>query len=218
VDSKSGVFYIIDQTYLSVLNMKREKLSSWKLPDKDGLGLKIDQDRVYFTLSCRHQIFVYSLTGTKIKTLGSEDADYGGKKGKFNRPYGLNIEKNDLYVADFGNDRVQVVNKESGEFDREWGGVYGTEEGQFCSPHSIYLFSEEGKEKEERESMVYVGDEVSVQLFTTQGTFLQRIGEKEKGKKNTQFQNVWGVCVGDDGRLYVCDSDNSRIQVFRKRE
>jgi len=65
------------------------------------------------------------------------------------------------------------------------------------------------------ENILYVGDSVSVQLFTSEGTFLSRLGDKNVGKKEGQFEGAWGLCCVRD-RLYVSDWGNSRIQVFQR--
>jgi len=58
---------------------------------------------------------------------------------------------------------------------------------------------------------------MSVQLFTTRGGFLQRLGQTKSGEENGQFLYVNGLLVVDD-RLYVSDSATRRIQVFSLKE
>jgi len=54
---------------------------------------------------------------------------------------------------------------------------------------------------------------MSVQLFSFDTKFLQRLGDKEEGEGIGQFRSADGICVVQD-RLYVSDFKNSRIQVF----
>ena len=62
--------------------------------------------------------------------------------------------------------------------------------------------------------LVYVSDWQlnEVVVFTTDGDYITSFGEE--GKDVGQFKNPWGVCVDVDGFVYVCDSNNHRVQVF----
>jgi len=62
-----------------------------------------------------------------------------------------------------------------------------------------------------------VGDNYSVQLFTCEGHFLQRIGGTWSAKSEGLFNKVRGLCVVKN-RLYVSDLRNDRIQVFKRME
>ena len=69
---------------------------------------------------------------------------------------------------------------------------------------------------------LYVADlgNSRVQVLKKDGTYVRTIGTTgEIGTGNDQFRTPWGVCVepGPSGRLlYVADTDNHRVQVFRK--
>jgi DNA-binding beta-propeller fold protein YncE len=103
-----------------------------------------------------------------------------------------------------------------------WGDV-GTEPGQFNHPRGVAL----GPEGD-----VYVvdSDNYRVQVFDAQGTLLRQWGSQcnlstEQGCADLdgdgpmaygdgQFQEPWGIAVSDDGRVYVADTWNHRIQAF----
>ena len=51
-----------------------------------------------------------------------------------------------------------------------------------------------------------------IHKLTLGGKFLLTFGSKGSGKG--QFLNPWGICIGPDGRLYIADAGNNRIQVF----
>ena len=145
----------MDNTHVTVLNLKREKLSSFSLPsDNGGWGLKVDSTLIYLTLLYKHQIFVYSLSGALIKTFATEKSGRG--EGQFNAPYGVTVDERDLYICDTNNHRVQVLQKDTGTYQRQWGSK-GTEEGQFTYPSVIYLVSDrKGKGGEIGSRIVYV--------------------------------------------------------------
>jgi uncharacterized protein (TIGR03663 family) len=108
---------------------------------------------------------------------------------------------------------------------RVWGdgGNAGTGPGRFNHPRGIAA-GPDGR--------VYVvdSDNHRVQVFDADGTFLQQWGSNcnlatglgcvdpdgsgplESG--DGQFQEPWGIAVGPDGRVYVADTWNHRIQVF----
>ena len=103
-----------------------------------------------------------------------------------------------------------------------WGTI-GTEPGQFNHPRGVAV---------DRDGNVYVvdSDNHRVQVFDANGTFLRAWGSQcnlasELGCADLdgdgpmaygdgQFQEPWGITVSDDGRVYVADTWNHRIQVF----
>ena len=63
---------------------------------------------------------------------------------------------------------------------------------------------------------LYISDgyrNARVHRFTSDGTLINSWGEPGKGGPN-QMHLPHSLIVGDDGRVYVCDRENSRIQVF----
>ena len=99
--------------------------------------------------------------------------------------------------------------------DREWGAI-GTEPGQFNHPRSVAVGPGGNV-------FVVDSDNNRVQVFDGQGTFLQEWGSNcnlatglgclDAGGEG-QFQEPWGIAVAADGRVYVADTWNHRIQVF----
>ena len=106
----------------------------------------------------------------------------GTGKGQLEGPDGIAIAGGDIYVADTGNDRIEVLN-EKGEWVTQWGSL-GTGAGQFKNPLAIAV-SPTGK--------VWVGDSLNrrVQEFSSTGTFIEAIG--------------WGVSNGK-AEYQVCTS------------
>ena len=55
-----------------------------------------------------------------------------------------------------------------------------------------------------------------IHKLTLGGKFLGTSGSK--GSRKGQFSNPHGICIGPDGRIYVADYSNHRIQVFHQNE
>ena len=95
-----------------------------------------------------------------------------------------------------------------GQFITKWG-TSGSEVGQFMGPAGLAVDSDDN---------IYVTDRDNdrVQIFTSNGTFITTIGSQ--GSEDGQFNRVEGVGVdqySDTGLVYVADTGNSRIQVFK---
>ena len=61
---------------------------------------------------------------------------------------------------------------------------------------------------------IYVAEECGnrIHKLTLEGEHLSTFGEK--GSSKMQFSKPWAICIGPDGRIYVADNGNNRIQVF----
>jgi len=205
IDFYNNKFYIIDKKTVSICNLQLQILSSFSIPyvEENLHHLKVDDDLIYVTLSDHHQIFVYSSNGKVHNTIASSAES--SKIGEFNNPRGLTIVKKILYICDEYNHRVQALFKNDYSFVRQWGRK-GTNNGEFDYPYSI-TYSED---------IIYIGDDCSIQLFTCEGNFVERIGGRESGSEEGQFWGICGLIVLKD-RLYASDCRNMRIQIFKRK-
>ncbi len=124
--------------------------------------------------------------------------------GAFNEPTALALTPNgEIYVADSGNDRVQVLAPD-GHILRQWG-TRGQRPGEFRHPAGVAVDSA---------GNVYVADSWNhrVQKFRNDGTFLTTWGSL--GSANGQLRFPLGLAVNADGEVYVADSYNSRVERF----
>jgi len=214
IDPKKSLIYIADWNHVTILNLNLEVASSWRLPTRipnsnfqSFRGLKVDNAILYLTINEVHQIFICnSFDGTLLNIWGGAA---GSKPSEFNYPRGLAVDNKCVYICDCDNHRIQILKKDKGIFVSQWGtGSQGTESGQFEFPNGIY--------KDILETIFYVGDSSSVQLFSKDGICFQRLGDREKGPTMNQFKVVYAMCVIED-QLYVSDWGNRRIQIFRRQ-
>lgn len=170
-----------------------------------GLPLGIAADSagyVYVADASNHRIMKRStdspsmLYETKWGALGTGD-------GFFNSPSGVaaGMVSNSVkvFVADTGNNRIQVFSA-NGLPEGKWGaGVLNAPRGCSLDPTG---------------SFVYVADTGNSRIlkFSTGGTLQKAWGSY--GSNPGQFKSPWGVATDADGNVYVADTDNHRIQVF----
>ena len=128
----------------------------------------------------------------------------GSKKGNFRYPWGVTCDNTgNVYVADGGNDRIQIFTA-SGEFVRKFG-HYGSGEGELHWPVGVAVDSR---------GMVFISDSSNhrISVFTTDGSFVECFGQR--GTSSGEFFEPRWLAVDDCGVLCVCDRNNSRIQIF----
>jgi hypothetical protein len=143
------------------------------------------------------KIFVCEASdGSALKQCNLQNAQYVEPN-----PRGLTLDDQLIYVCDRTYHCIHRVKKHTGVFQASWGQV-GTELGQFSSPYSIYY---------DLETTFYIGDAMSVQLFSKDGTCYERL---EGTQGINQLDQVFGMIILND-ELYVSDGSNNRIQVFR---
>ncbi|MFC1799168.1 C13 family peptidase, partial [Thermodesulfobacteriota bacterium] len=163
-------------------------------------------DNVYVIDNGNHRIQKFTSTGAFITTWGS----YGSDNGQFVFALdgaGIAVDQNQgyVYVADSGNDRIQKFDLD-GNFILAWDS-YGDEDWEvFIHPRAIAV---------DINGYVYVSDPSSViWKFTSDGQFVAEYGEY--GTAPGQLNHPNDLAIGPDGRMYIADSYNDRIQVFKK--
>ena len=103
-----------------------------------------------------------------------------------------------------------------GQFVRTIGvtGQWGSGNHQFAGPYDVCVDS-----GPDGHLFVVEWSNKRVQVLKKDGTYVRTIGiTRQAGMGNDRFNNPWGVCVepGPDGRLYVADTSNRRVQVLNK--
>ena len=96
-------------------------------------SMLIDGDMLYVADSCNHRLEVFKTNGTFVRVIGG----VGSGLGQFRYPYGLDEDaQGHLIVCEFGNNRVQMIDKETGHGIKTWGSG-GHEPGQLAYPWAV---------------------------------------------------------------------------------
>ncbi len=167
----------------------------------------------------------------------------GISEGEFNYPLGVAIDKDGfIYVADGKNYRIQKFTSD-GKFENAWGSK-GNQNGEFERPTGIGIdkngfvyvtdrdnsciqkFTSDGQFQDKWETdwpvgiaidddFIYVSDSMNhcIKQFDLYGNFITRFSEFGSGAG--QLNSPSYLCIVSDGRIYVSDTENNRIQVFK---
>ena len=175
-----------------------------ELSEHDDLfSFAVDGDGNVFVMNvARSRVEVYDSEGGLTTSWGQKgdgpgefDFGFDGGRGRYNLG-GLDIDaEGNVYVADAGNARVQKFDR-NGRQLVAWGGR-GNADGLFQRPSDIAI-SEAGE--------VYVLDDqsvhASIQRFTPNGRFLERVSDPRRSKPSLLLEARM-MEFGPDGSLYV---------------
>jgi hypothetical protein len=210
-------------------------------------GIAADLGKVYVIDVSNNRIQVFSDNGTFIKTWGSFcDITTGNKcsdpdgpsgplslgDGQFNYPQGISTDSTgNIYVADSGNNRIQVFS-DNGTFIKRWGSI-GSGPGEFRHPEGIAV---DTSRNDSNSNILYVADSGNnrIQVLFDNGTFIKTWGsfcqirpdrtpsemcsdpDGSQGHMKVgegQFSHPTSLAI-DSGYVFVADNLNDRVQVF----
>lgn len=163
----------------------------------DPRGVTFYNNEVYLSDRNNHRIHVFDLDLNYVRSIGS----YGNRKREFNSPIDAKFNAaGDIYVADWGNKRVQVVHS-SGSFIREFG-LDG--KGNIAGPSGLLV----------ADKYVYVSDysRDCIVVYETSGQFVTSFGRH--GRREGELFSPFCITSCADGFIYVCDYSNNRVQIF----
>lgn len=174
-----------------------------KLTQPTGVAFDSARGQLYVVDTAQHRIHVFERDGSLAGSIGRR----GAGEGEFNYPtYLWRTPGGHLYVTDSLNFRIQVFDaqgKFAGKFGRQGDGT-----GEAARQKGLAT---------DRHGHVYVVDALfhAFQIFDAKGRLLLPIGER--GQERGEFWLPTGIYIDhDDGdTIYIADSYNHRIQVFR---
>ena len=160
----------------------------------DLRGLTLYDNEMYVCDRNNHRIQIFDLDLNTVRSIGSR----GKGRGEFNAPFDVKFDTaGNMYVAEWGNGRVQVMDR-SGQFIREFG------EGKLKRPSGLHI----------ADKYVYVSDVSGhcIVVYETSGQFVTSFGRY--GQNVGKFDGPFCITSCVDGYIHVCDRWNNRVQIF----
>jgi len=170
------------------------------------LAIDHDHDRILVTDYGNHRVQSWSLSEQSFLSCIGQ---YGSGDLEFNNPRGIAIDKHHrrIIISDSNNNRLVFLSSISLSFLFSVGGKRGSRPGEFYFPFSIAIDDDRHR--------IIVSDAYNhrVQVLSLiDGSFLFEFGSL--GDQPGQFNYPQGVCIANQGRIIVADSDNNRLQSF----
>ncbi len=192
-------------------------IEDWaKLPAGETFGMVSaiatdSQDRVYAFQRKDPPIVIFDRDGNFLSSWGN---------GAFVNPHGIYIADDIIYLTDregsvamkytLDGKPLQIIGTH---------GVYsdtGCEVAGEVAPRSAGPFNYLTELVPSASGDLYISDgyrNARVHRYSSDGRLISSWGEPGKGGPN-EFHLPHSLIVGQDGRVYVCDRENSRVQVF----
>jgi hypothetical protein len=149
-----------------------------------------------------HRVQIFRNDGSYRATIGQTDI-CGTGNNQLCGPRHIAISGNQLYIADAGNDRVQIFNINTPDMPTYVATISNLNTPSGVAVDNTYIYvADTGN------SRVVILDRTSRALVTTLGTGW--------GAGNDQFSNPTDVVVDNSGNLYVADFVNTRVQQFAR--
>jgi sugar lactone lactonase YvrE len=181
----------------------------------DVAGVSTDsQDRVYVFNRGEHPLLVYDRDGSFVTSWG---------EGIFTRPHGITIHDDAVYLADDGDHTVRKFTLE-GELlqtlgtpnhPSDTGYDWGTSTSLKTIARGGPPFHRPTRLSVSQDGDLYVSDgygNARIHRFSARGDLLQSWGEPGTGPG--EFNLPHSVWAHSDGRVFVCDRENERVQIF----
>jgi len=202
-DQGVGAVFIFDPEH----NDQVELIGNGRQANFDEIaGLALDDDdRLFVTdLRLRH-IVVFNPKHQQEAVFGAD---------VLVRPGGIAIDRENrfVYVADAGNDVVDVFDADSLKFLRRIGKPSKKHEqsdpGTFSLPEGVAV---------DNECNVYVTDTFNdrVEIFDADGNFISTFGKNGDGPAD--FMRPKGIAVDRDGHIWVVDAAQNIVKVFNQQ-
>ena len=234
-DGENRCVHLLSKDGTLVRSIGKGVLGGW-LPGVafDGKG------NVWVTECYNHQVRKLSQDGRLLQTIHCVGSD----NDHFNHPAGVSVNTEGLiYICDGDNHRV-TVHDEEGKFLFSFGSkgsgpgcFVGPLDITFGSDGLVYVIDEsnkrvcvwlkEGTFKRDFETKYHPNYITAtsdnhlvitsysfntVMVYTLEGELVHEFGGRDSDLG--RFDRPWGICVDDNGLVYVADRGNRRVQVF----
>jgi sugar lactone lactonase YvrE len=187
--------------------------AGWSHPDVAGVAVD-SQDQVYVFNRGAHPVIVYDKDGRFLRSWG---------EGIFSRPHGITINNDVVYCADDTDHTVRAFRLDGtllwtlGTLNKPSDTGYRPEgPSNLLSIHrGAGPFNRPTRLAVAPNGDLYVSDgygNARIHRFSPGGELRQSWGEPGDGPG--QFHLPHSVWVHTDGRVFVCDRENDRVQIF----
>jgi YVTN family beta-propeller protein len=211
VDTRNSDLKEFDVNGNGPLSTRGTKLGA--LPGQFHWPLRMAFDaagNAYVSDTTNNRIQSFSPTWTVRWTYGS----VGSGVSNLRNPTGISYGNGSVYVADSANDRVVVLNAATGQRTAILAIPKGSLTGQISRPGGVAAQTDASGNV----VALWVSDVINnrVEKFNPDGSFANELlGGPGFGSSNAQLNHPDDLTIGPDGLLYVADTNNDRIQVFR---
>jgi sugar lactone lactonase YvrE len=170
------------------------------LPQMAPSGLDVDgQGNLYIADTADDQVAAYNAQGTQLWRVGTRGTK---ANGNFLNPRDVAYAGGLVYVADTGNNRLQVLDAATGAWQRTFSfhftAIMGVGTGVDGSGNPIVLGADATQNR--------------IDTFTPTGTFIRSIGTAGSG--DGQLNQARDAVTDPQGNIYVADFKNERVEVF----
>ena len=163
-------------------------------------GVRFHNHQVYMCDSSNGRVQVFDSGLHFVRSFGT----HGDGPGQLKKPEDIGFDsRENIYVLD-GDKHQVVVFREDGQYLRHFG-QKGQGKGELSGPTGLCV----------RGDYVYVTERWNyrVSVFRTSGEFAHSFGKTGSGRG--ELSVPYGIAIDQDGFVFVCDTGNSRIQVFQ---
>lgn len=166
-----------------------------------GMAIHPHNRRLYVADSNNHRVQI-------LKQDLSFHSSFGGKgsqRGKFYLPWDVAVDSQGIVYVTEGNNRIQAFTPD-GQFLTVFG-EKGTKAGEINRPASITIDSND---------IIHISDlyNHSITMFNTSGQVLGCYGNHNM-KGSVSFKGPCGTAVMNNNTLYVVDSWNNSVEIFK---
>ncbi|CAH3161694.1 unnamed protein product, partial [Pocillopora meandrina] len=145
-----------------------------------------------------HCVYVFDKDGKCVSKIGSQ----GEEQGQFEQPKGVSyLNDKEILVADFGNDRIQHIDIQTGTVLKSFGQL-GSGKGELNGPYDVCL------DDEERIVVTECGNH-RIQVISKEGESIFTFGDRGPEKLSYPIS-----CIPYKNMFLVCDGGNHCIKAF----
>ncbi len=166
-------------------------------------AIRIVDNKMYVPDIMQCKVLVFDLQGKKLLEVGQ--AGFG--PGQLKAPNCVTADKDgNIYVVDTGNQRIEIFDK-TGKFAKMLNGSADARgDSVFINPRGIDIDSR---------GIIYVVSNLSNYIYGFDKNGKQVFVFGGEGQENDRFSLPNGLFIDDDDQVYITDSSNQRVAVYR---